>query len=481
MIADLKPYAEYKESGLPWIGRVPRHWDVQKPRKIGSLLKGAGGTKEDAMLAGIPCVRYGELYTTHTFFIRKPKAFIHPDLVSKYTRLQYGDVLFAASGETFEEIGKSAVNLIEDEAVCGGDIIILRPTVPVHAPFLGYVLDCYPSANQKATMGRGTTVKHIYPDELKNLLFPFPPVPEQVAIVRYLEWANGRLERAIRAKRKVIALLNEQKQAIIHRAVTRGLDPAVPLKPSGIPWLGDVPLHWDVLPLKGVCSIQSGITLGKDYAGQALREYPYLRVANVQAGHVKLTVVKTIRVTKAEADRCMLQDGDVLMTEGGDIDKLGRGCVWNAQVSPCLHQNHVFAVRPNQSRLDPRFLSALLGTSYARAYFQSTAKQTTNLAATNKTKLGMFKALLPDVNEQRQILLRLDEELRPVNLAGSRLEREIELLREYRARLVADVVTGKLDVREAAARLPNETPPDPVEYEADPGDEIEDVDEVAAV
>ena len=200
MIADLKPYAEYKESGLPWLGQVPGHWDVRQPRQVGRLLKGVGGTKEDALSAGVPCVRYGDLYTTHTYFVRAPKTFIHPDRATDYTLLHYGDVLFAASGETLEDIGKSAVNLIEGTAVCGGDVIILRPTVPVHAPFLGYVMDCRPSANQKATMGRGTTVKHIYPDEIKHLLFPLPPVSEQAAIVRSLDWANGRLERAIRGE-----------------------------------------------------------------------------------------------------------------------------------------------------------------------------------------------------------------------------------------------------------------------------------------
>jgi type I restriction enzyme S subunit len=279
----------------------------------------------------------------------------------------------------------------------------------------------------------------------------------------------------------VIALLNEQKQTIICRAVTRGPDPSVPLKPSAIPWLGDIPQHWDALPLKAACEIQSGITLGKDYRGQTLREYPYLRVANVQAGHTNLTVVKTIRITKAEAARSMLQQGDVLMTEGGDPDKLGRGCVWDAQVAPCLHQNHIFAVRPKQSQLVPHFLSALMGTSYARAYFQSTAKQTTNLATTNKTKIGQFKVLLPKVDEQNSILTALKEETRPISAAISRLEREIELLREYRTRLVADVVTGKLDVRAAAARLPDEARPEAVEDDADLIDETERADEEAAV
>src|SRR5207245_1292014 len=205
---------------------------------------------------------------------------------------------------------------------------------------------------------------------------------------------------------------------------------------------------------------QSGITLGQDYTAQTLHEYPYLRVANVQAGHTNLEVVKTIRVTQDEALRCALQQGDVLMTEGGDPDKLGRGCVWDAQIAPCLHQNHIFAVRPRQWQLVPHFLSALMATSYARAYFQSTAKQTTNLAATNKTKIGQFKVLLPKVDEQNSILTAFKEKTRPISAAISRLEREIELLREYRTRLAADVVTGKLDVLETAARLPEEAPLD---------------------
>ncbi len=286
-----------------------------------------------------------------------------------------------------------------------------------------------------------------------------PSPEEQAAIVRFLDWANSRLERTIRAKRKVISLLSEQKQAIIHRAVTRGLDPDVPLKDSGVPWLGKIPEHWDVRPLKAVAKIQSGITLGKDYSGQATSDYPYLRVANVQAGRASLKIVKTIKVPMVEAVRCTLQQGDVLMTEGGDPDKLGRGCVWDAQISPCLHQNHVFAVRPEKLRVEPRFLSELTGVSYARAYFESTSKQTTNLASTNKTKIGQFSVLLPALCEQNKILAALDAEVAPVDIAISRLENEIELLREYRTRLVADVVTGKLDVRAVAAMLPDAPAP----------------------
>ncbi len=314
MIADLKPYPEYKESGLRWLGLVPEHWEVRQTRHIGRLLKGVGGTKEDAVPEGVPCVRYGELYTTHTYFIRASKACIRADRAASYTPIRHGDVLFAASGETIEEIGKSAVNLMQTAGVCGGDVIVLRPSISVHAPFLGYAMDCRPATNQKSTMGRGTTVKHIYPDELRSLLIPFPTLDEQAAIARFLDWANGRLERAIRAKRKVIALLNEQKQAIIHRAVTRGLDPSIPLKPSGIPWLGDVPEHWEVLPLGRRIRLTTGFPFKSEGFSQSENDIRLLRGINIAPGRVRWGAVVRWPVNQIkDFTEYQLREGDIVL------------------------------------------------------------------------------------------------------------------------------------------------------------------------
>jgi type I restriction enzyme, S subunit len=446
VIANLKPYAEYKESGSKWLSAVPVTWEVRNLRTL--ISKRAERDRADLPLLSV--AREKGVFVRSLTDADENHNVIPEDL-SNYKVARAGNLVINKMKAWQGSMGIAPCDGIVSPAYFVFDFRIAN-----HA-FGQQLLRSKPYVAHFGQASDGVRVGQwdLSIPGMRQIPVLVPPPTEQAAIVRFLDWANGRLERAIRAKRKVIALLNEQKQAIIHRAVTRGLDPSVPLKPSGIPWLGDIPEHWDVMPLKGVCSIQSGITLGKDYAGKALREYPYLRVANVQAGHVDLSVLKTIRVTKTEADRCLLQAGDVLMTEGGDLDKLGRGGVWNGQVSPCLHQNHVFAVRPNQSRLEPQFLSAMLGTGFARAYFQSTAKQTTNLAATNKTKLGMFRVLLPGVGEQQRILAMLDEELRPVDITISRLGHEISLLREYRTRLVADVVTGKLDVRVAAARLPD--------------------------
>ena len=181
-----KPYPAYKPSGVEWLGDVPEHWEVRKLGQIGRFSKGSGGNKEDEVSAGLPCVRYGDLYTSHEYFIRKSRSYVSEKKAVDYTPIRYGDVLFAGSGETIDEIGKSAVSLLRLDAVCGGDVIILRPNRQFDAEFMGYAMDCRSVATQKAVMGRGITVMHIYSSHLKNVTIAVPPLSEQKAIVRYL-------------------------------------------------------------------------------------------------------------------------------------------------------------------------------------------------------------------------------------------------------------------------------------------------------
>ncbi len=268
---------------------------------------------------------------------------------------------------------------------------------------------------------------------MRRIEVALPNADEQAAIVKYLAHANARIDKAIAAKRRLIDLLEEEKMALLARVIGEA---------TGV-----------IMRLKHVASIQTGLTLGKDYGEQPLSEYPYLRVANVQMGHVDTTDVATVAVPTAEAERCTLRAGDVLMTEGGDIDKLGRGTVWDSSVDGCLHQNHVFAVRCG-ARLLPEFLAAWLAAPEPRFYFYVTAKKTTNLAATNSTTVRELPMVVPPVYEQRRLLALLSAQSAPVDLAKAKAAREIELLREFRGRLVADVVTGQVDVRELAGSLP---------------------------
>lgn len=167
-----------------------------------------------------------------------------------------------------------------------------------------------------------------------------------------------------------------------------------------------LPEGWQRIRLEHVADVRTGLAKGKTGLKDPV-ELPYLRVANVQDGHLNLDEVKTIWVERSQIDRYRLKRGDVLMTEGGDFDKLGRGDVWREQIPLCLHQNHVFVVRPDQDRLDPAFLAALAASEYGRNYFLSCAKRSTNLASINATQLNAFPVLVPHLEEQRGIAAAL--------------------------------------------------------------------------
>lgn len=472
MIADFKPYPEYpeyKELGLLWLGPVPKHWDVRQARHIGRLFKGVGGTKEDSIPVGVPCVRYGELYTTHTDVIRTSKAFVSAEHAARYTSIQYGDVLFAASGETIEDIGKSAVNLMRTAAVCGGDIIVLRPTIPVHAPFLGYAMDCRPATNQKAIMGRGTTVKHIYPDELKKLTIPLPPPDEQEAIVRFIRYVDQRVNRLIKAKRRLIAVLNEQKQAIIHRAVTRGLDPAVPLKPSGIDWLGDIPTYWQV---HRIASLASSLQTGPFGSQLHSHEYieggvPVINPSHMAQGRIASDPGCSVSLERAgQLERHKCAEGDVLFARRGE---LGRCALVTSADAGCLCGTGSLKMQVLTERVTSAYLVQLMQLTGPREWLslRSVGSTMENL---NTRILANLPLPLPPLAEQATLLEHIGKEMVLVQAVAKKAQSEIDLIREYRTRLVSDVVTGQLDVR--GLDLPEAGEEEPVIglADEDPGD-----------
>ena len=220
----LDPNVRLRPSGVEWLGDVPAHWEIHQLGRVGRFFKGVGGTKEDEVPSGVPCVRYGDLYMQHQYFIRESRSRVSEQRAVDYTPIQYGDVLFAGSGETIEEIGKSAVNLISRHACCGGDVIIFRSQIEVDASFLGYATDCPQAAHQKSRMGRGVTVMHIYGDELKYVWVAIPPLHEQAASGRYLDKTTADVDTAIDRARRQIELLREYRPRLIADVVTGKLD-----------------------------------------------------------------------------------------------------------------------------------------------------------------------------------------------------------------------------------------------------------------
>ncbi len=214
-------------------------------------------------------------------------------------------------------------------------------------------------------------------------------------------------------------------------------------KDSGVEWLGRVPEHWQIKRLKHIANVQTGVAKGKDNADKETIEVPYLRVANVQDGYLSLDDVATIEIPREDLPRYSLQPGDVLMNEGGDFDKLGRGSVWQGEIEPCIHQNHVFAVRP--TAVPSAWLNAFTGSLAAQFYFMGRAKQSTNLASISSSNIMELPVAMPPAAEMDLLLDHIDRETARIDALVAKKTRFIELLREKRQALITHAVTKGLD------------------------------------
>ena len=223
-----------------------------------------------------------------------------------------------------------------------------------------------------------------------------PELAEQRKIASVLELVS----RAIDQQERLLALTVELKQCVLQQLFSYGLRPERQKQTE----LRPVPEGWEVVPLRICAHVQTGIAKGRKLSGELTLTLPYLRVANVQSGFLDLADIKTITIRERERDRYLLHDGDVVLTEGGDFDKLGRGFIWQSEVPECVHQNHIFAVRVDRSRLMPEFFAHLSQSPYGKAYFLSVAHKTTNLACINTTKLKGFPVLIPKMKEQAEIV-----------------------------------------------------------------------------
>jgi type I restriction enzyme S subunit len=203
-------------------------------------------------------------------------------------------------------------------------------------------------------------------------------------------------------------------------------------------------LPWPESSLSEICTISSGITKGRKPSSEPLKEVPYMAVVNVQDGRLNLDLVKTIQASAAEIERYQLLPGDLLLTEGGDPDKLGRGTIWNGEINPCIHQNHIFRVRASSSLIHMSYLSRLVASPAGKAYFLAKAKQTTGIASINLTQLRSFPVPLPPLNEQRRIASKLDTTLAAVDACRQRLDGVAAILKRFRRAVLAAATSGEL-------------------------------------
>jgi type I restriction enzyme S subunit len=280
-------------------------------------------------------------------------------------------------------------------------------------------------------LARSNTQDNLNAEQVGNLPFPTITTVSQKEIADYLDEETTRINELIEAKRRLLQLLAERDHSMLSHLV--------------------FPRGRRLARLRYFATLQTGLTVASHRSsGLNAEVHPYLRVANVQSGRLDLTDVAEITVPKSLAARSMLRKNDVLMTEGGDIDKLGRGTVWDGAIPNCLHQNHIFAVRPRPSQLDPWYLSLLTQSSHGRSYFERTGVQSTNLASTNSSKILDFPIPVIPLEDQRAIVAQWKLQSEPTIQAREALSQQIHLLKERRQALVTAAVTGQLDIPEAA-------------------------------
>jgi type I restriction enzyme S subunit len=320
--------------------------------------------------------------------------------VTKFTRFpkvkcRSGDVLVTVKGSG---TGKTT---LADAPYCISRQLMAVRAVTIAEGYLGHVLASQTDRMRAEASG---LIPGISRSDVLSIPFGAVALPEQTKIAEILDTVDD----AIRKTEQIIAKLEQLKQGLLHDLLTRGIDENGELRdPERHPEqfkdseLGRIPREWTIKSLEHLATIQSGIAKNSSQSVRNPTLVHYLRVANVQDGYLDLSEMSRIPIAAGDLDRYRVLPGDVLMNEGGDLDKLGRGCVWDGQVDPCVHQNHVFVVRPDTA-LDSEFLNAWTGSSQAKRYFMRVGKQTTNLASINKTSLGGLPIPVPSPCEQKR-------------------------------------------------------------------------------
>jgi type I restriction enzyme S subunit len=427
MIDGLKPYPAMKNSGVAWLGQVPAHWEVRRLKGLCSrfAIYGANASAESYTRTGVRFLRTTDI--TEDGNLKGGGVRLRKELVPEYL-LSHGDLLISRSGT----IGRSFLYDERKHEPCAyaGYLVRFVPSVEVLSKFLFLFTRTVAFADFLRVMAISSTIENVNGEKLANCPLPFPPPSEQSAIVRFLDHADRRIQRYLRVKEKLVALLEEQKQAIIHEAVTGRIDvrtgkPYPAYKDSGVEWLGNVPEHWEVRRLKTLCSMKSG----KAITGMSIGpegEYPVYGGNGVRGFASQYT-----------------HDGQYVLIgrQGALCGNIHVACdkFWASEhaVVATLHAGHAL-----------RWFSAILDVMDLNQY--SIAAAQPGLAVERVLNLWLP---VPNPAEQAAIAMNIEQRFSSEEAAIACARREIDLLREYRTRLIADVVTGKLDVRDAEATL----------------------------
>ena len=464
MTPNLQPYPTYKPSGVEWLGDVPAHWEVRRLRNVADMrVSNVDKHVKDGEISVRLC-NYVDVYKND--YINGQMDFMRATATQdeiKRFRLEKDDVLVTKDSETWDDIGVPAL-VIEpaSDLISGYHLALLRPRPDKLAgAYLLRALQSKGLAYQFHIEAKGVTRYGLSHAGIKSVWLPLPSLPEQTAIVRFLDHADRRIRRYIRAKQKLIALLEEQKQAIIHQAVTGQIDvrtgqPYPAYKPSGIEWLGEVPEYWEVRRLKHAATLNPSRTESRNSLASDT-PITFLPMERVWSDG-RIDPQEILPASKVWNGFTYFRRDDVLVAKITPCFENGKGAHLHLLPTAIGFGSTEFHVLRAKSVILPQFLYRLTMVSGFRRLGTDAMTGAAGQQRVPSNFMTNHVIPLPPLPEQTAIVHYLDNATTDIDTGIARARRHIELQQEYHTRLIADVVTGKLDVREAAATLPEVEP-----------------------
>jgi len=463
---NIKPYKKYKASGIEWLGDIPEHWEVRKLKYNADILNGYAFKSDEYKDIGVPIVRIGDLKNEN--FVNITGKYVSGEFkeIAKSFIIQKFDILVALTGAT---IGKSSIYKHSEIALLNQRVGLIRNKPEFNQHFLQKIIASDAFLEHVKLECGGSAQENIGKPELSNFLIQTPPPPEQTAIANFLDYKTAKIDRFIRKKKQLIKLLNEQKAAIINDAVTKGLNPKTKMKPSGVEWLGDIPEHWEVrrIGVFGRFSKGGGISRAELLPeGKAAILYGDIYTKyNFEAKNI------INRVSEETANNSIkLEIGDLLLTGSGETKEDIGKCIAFLSEEDTYAGGDVIIFKQNDN--DSLFLSYALNSKGA-VYQKILSAKGDIIVHIYGSKLKNIRIPIPPLSEQKLIVSHIQKETATLNTTIATIEKEIALVQEYRTALIAEAVTGKIDVREYCLNQDVEGLEDEQDFEEENADTIE--------
>ena len=439
----MKRYPEYKDSGVEWIGEIPKDWNtVPLTKYLESIIDYRGRTPEKTergrFLVTAKNIRNGQIdYEISQEFTSEDE---YQRLMTR-GRPKIGDVLFT----TEAPLGEVA-NVDDVSIALAQRIIKFRPKSDLLNPyFLKYWLLSYSFQSDLQRYATGSTAQGIKASKLCLLKLNIPPLKEQTQIANFLDRKTEQIDELTRIKERQIQLLQEQRTALINQAVTKGLDLSVEMKPSGVEWIGEIPAHWRIIKLRYLGILQNGISKGSDAFGLG---YPFLSYGDVYNNEtLPLQVEGLVKSTKADRERYSVLERDIFFTRTSEtIEDIGISSTCMKTIENCVFSGFLIRFR-NTSQILTKELSKYYFSSHLPRIFLAREVNIVTRSSLSQESLKRLPVLLPPLSEQTQIANFLNHKTQQIDKLISTENQKIQLLKEYRQSLISEAVTGKIDVR----------------------------------